>query len=322
MTVWLTVALLGLTGCITQSVTEKVVDHYDLDIKLRGQKKLFGSYEPLGYNQPVTISAQRLADILGGVQIDIRKSESSTIRERRGALSAKMLLSISKALPEAFAKASPNQQIIVMALRKQMQKGIFNRKYLTSFTTYVQGDDLYIFFSRIEWQIDESKKNVKIPQPWPGKKVMPFEAVATPGYELVGTQGVRVKWKRSQFGPSISDSNSAPPTKPAPTPTPVVIPAAATAAPVAPAATGSAPATTTPTASPAPAPTPAPAGEAVTATGATATATTPTPPSDPLQGLTPSDLRDLASLEEAYQAGRMDQEQYQRERARILNRGR
>ena len=88
MTVWLTVALLGLTGCITQSVTEKVVDHYDLDIKLRGQKKLFGSYEPLGYDQPITITSQRLANILGGIQIDIRKSENSAVRERRGALAA------------------------------------------------------------------------------------------------------------------------------------------------------------------------------------------------------------------------------------------
>ena len=58
------------------------------------------------------------------------------------------------------------------------------------------------------------------------------------------------------------------------------------------------------------------------ATGTAPAASTPAPPSDPLQGLTPADLRDLASLEEAYRAGRMDQEQYQRERARILNRGR
>jgi hypothetical protein len=316
MTVWLTVALLGLTGCITQSVTEKVVDHYDLDIKLRGEKKLFGSYEPLGYNQPVTISAQRLANILGGIQLDIRKSENSSVRERRSAFSAKMLLSVSKALPEAFAKASPNQQIIVMALRKQMQKGIFNRKYLTSFTTYVQGDDLYVFFSRIEWQIDESKKNTQIPQPWPGKKVMPFDTVATPGYELVGSQGVRVKWKRSQFGPSMPDTE--PQTKPASAPVPAVIPAATAPAPVAPTAPSpkletTAPVTPTPT---------VPAAEAAAATGAAASTATPAPPSDPFQGLTPDDLRDLASLEEAYQAGRMDKEQYQRERARILNRGR
>ena len=313
MTLWLTVALLGLTGCITQSVTEKVVDHYDLDIKLRGEKKLFGRYEPLGYNQPVTISAQRLANILGGIQVDIRKSDSSTVRERRSALSAKMLLSISKSLPEAFAKASPNQQIIVMALRKQMQKGIFNRKYLTSFTTYVQGEDLYVFFSRIEWQIDETKKNVQIPQPWPGKRVMPFDTVATPGYELVGTQGVRVKWKRSQFGPTIADA--ATPTKPA------VVPAAVIPATVAPAATEPAPETTAPP-TPAPATTTAPVNEAAAATGAAASTTAPTPARDPLQGLTPADLRDLASLEEAYQAGRMDREQYERERARILNRGR
>ena len=63
-------------------------------------------------------------------------------------------------------------------------------------------------------------------------------------------------------------------------------------------------------------------GEAAAATGAAASTTAPTPARDPLQGLTPADLRDLASLEEAYQAGRMDREQYERERARILNRGR
>lgn len=319
MTVWLTVALLGLTGCITQSVTEKVVDHYDLDIKLRGQKKLFGSYEPLGYNQPITITSQRLANILGGIQIDIRKSENSAVRERRGALSAKMLLSISKSLPQAFAQASPNQQIIVMALRKQMQKGIFNRKYLTSFTTYVKGDDLYVFFSRIEWQIDESTKHVKIPQPFPGERVMPFDTVATKGYELVGTQGVKVKWKSAQFGPSTGSSGSGPEK--------AVVPAAATPAPAAviPATAPTQPAPAPAATAPAPETTPvAPAATASEAAAGTAAATAPAPApsSDPLQGLTPADLRDLASLEEAYRAGRMDQEQYQRERARIFNRGR
>ncbi|MEE3326483.1 MAG: hypothetical protein VX252_04065 [Myxococcota bacterium] len=323
MTVWLTVALLGLTGCITQSVTEKVVDHYDLDIKLRGEKKLFGSYEPLGYNQPVTISSERLATILGGIEIDIRKSKNSAVRERRPALSAKMLLSVSKSLPQAFAKASPNQQIIVMALRKQMQKGIFNRKYLTSFTTYVKGDDLYVFFSRIEWQIDESSKNARIPQPFPGEVVMPFETVATPGYELVGSQGVRVKWKRTQFGPALSSSETPP--APRSTPAPAVVPAAATAVPVAPAATAP-PQTTVVPAAPTPAAstsTPAPTPEAATAAAGAAAAATPAaaPARDPLQGLTAADLRDLASLEDAYQAGRMDKEQYLRERARILNRG-
>ena len=184
MILWLTVALLGLTGCVTHSVTESVVDHYDLDIKLRGQKQWFGDYKPLGYSQPVTLSSERLANILSGIEVDIRKSKNSSVRERRNAISAKMLLSITKSLPKAFAEASPNQQIIVMALRKQMQKGVFNRKFLTSFTTYVKGDDLYVFFSRIEWQIDESSKNSKIPQPWPGEVVMPFDTVKTDATNL------------------------------------------------------------------------------------------------------------------------------------------
>ena len=163
------VALAGF-ACASRSVTTKVVDYYDLDIKLRGQKSLFGGYEPLGYAQPVEISSNRLANILGGIEVDVRKTKTSPVRERRSALSAKMLLNVSKALPKAFAEASANQQIIVMAQRKQMQKGVFNRKYLTSFTTYVKGEDLYIFFSRIEWKIDETTKNTRIPQPWPGEE--------------------------------------------------------------------------------------------------------------------------------------------------------
>ena len=326
MILWLTVALLGLTGCITHSVTENVVDHYDLDIKLRGQKQWFGDYEPLGYDQPVTITAQRLANILGGIEVDIRKSKNSSVRERRNAISAKMLLSITKSLPQAFAKASPNQQVIVMALRKQMQKGVFNRKFLTSFTTYVQGDDLYVFFSRIEWQIDESSKNAKIPQPWPGEVVMPFDTVQTDGYELVGTQGVRVNWRSAQFGPTLPmpDDASAAQSKPAAAvipAAPAVAPAATAVIPAAPVVAPTATATSPTAASTPVAPAPVPAIAASEATVAGEAGTSPPQKSDPFQGLTPADLRDLASLEEAYRAGRMDEAQYQRERTRILRRG-
>ena len=327
MVLLLAASLLSLPGCATRTVTESVVAYYDLDIKLRGQKEWLGGYEPLGYSQPVEITSERLASILGGIEVDVRKKKTSSVRERRSALSAKMLLNITEVLPKAFAEASGNQQVIVMAQRKQMQKGVFNRKFLTSFTTYVKGDDLYVIFSRIEWPIDETKKTTVIPQPWPGEVVMPFETVGTDIYELVGTQGVRVKWKNTNFGPPVSPSQPKPSALKTQdslvTPAVEGIPAAA-AIPTPPSTQPQrgAPLSEGPKASMATKPAAGGiAGAAAGGAAAEANSSQTKSTSDPLKGISSDDLRDLANLEDAYSAGRMDEAQYQRERARILNRG-
>ena len=67
-------------------------------------------------------------------------------------------------LAEAFAEVKPDQELGVVIARKQRRLGIFHRKYLTSFITWMRDDGLYIDFSRVEWEVPKNKED-DLPQP-------------------------------------------------------------------------------------------------------------------------------------------------------------
>jgi hypothetical protein len=198
----LIVSLALLTGCATRSVTESVVNRWGLQIELRSQKPLFGETITRGYDQPAVISVPRLESILRGIEIDIRKSDSSAIRERRSAIRASIVTDVAEGLAEAFAEANPDQRIVVMALRKQQHNLVFDRKYLTSFVAWIEKEKLYIALSRVEWEWDPKSKNERLPTPSPEEGVMPFSVVANDVYEQSARQTVRVDWRSSAFGPA------------------------------------------------------------------------------------------------------------------------
>lgn len=191
---------LGLLGCATSTVQKTVVDQYGLTIKLRSQAKPFGDATPRGFEQPAVIPAPQLALILGGVEIDQRPDANSPVFERRPAIPSKILGKVSEGLAQAFAEASPDQEIVVLALRKELQHGVFHRKFLTSFVTYLKNDQLYLFFSRVEWPVDKKRANDRLPEPSPNDRVMNITTVGNAVYEKAGAQGIRVDWRRPEFG--------------------------------------------------------------------------------------------------------------------------
>ncbi len=201
---------LALPACATRSVNQTVVNTYDLEVMLRSEKPAFGFKTlPRGYAQPVEISAARLQAILGGIQIDLRPSEKSAIRERRYAIPRKILSNVAEGLSTGLAEAGPDQQIVVLALRKQMQKGFFNRKYLTSFVAWVEGDQLVVQLSRIDWKTDQHRIGDKLPTPRVGEFVMPFTTVGNELYATAGRQGVEVDWRNREFGGKTIEENVA-----------------------------------------------------------------------------------------------------------------
>jgi len=193
-------AAVALLGCATTSVQETVVDQNNLTIKLRSQAKPFGDPTPRGFEQPVVIPASRLALILGGVEIDQRASAKAAVVERRPAVPAKVLQSVSEGLSRALAEASPDQEVVVMALRKQLQHGVFHRKFLTSFVAYVKNGQLYLFFSRVDWPLDKKRAGDRLPEPTPNDNAMNITTVGNAIYEKAGAKGVRVAWERPEFG--------------------------------------------------------------------------------------------------------------------------
>jgi hypothetical protein len=191
---------LALPGCATRTVQQKVVDEYGLTIKLRSQARLFGAPTPRGFEQPTVIDPSRLALILGGIEIDQRASKDSVARERRPALPAKILKHVSEGLSRAFAEASPDQEVVVLALRKQLQHGVFHRKFLTSFASYLRDGEIYVFLSRVDWPLDPKRAGDRLPEPYPNDRVMPITTVGNALYKKVGAQGVRTDWRSPQFG--------------------------------------------------------------------------------------------------------------------------
>jgi hypothetical protein len=108
----------------------------------------------------------------------------------------------------ALETAGPNQEVVVMALRKQMQKGIFNRKYLTSFIAYMKDDRLYLLFSRVDWKVDDKSARKKLPNPIRGEEVMAFRTVANENYRYAGRQGVEVLWQSAVFARPLVEPGS------------------------------------------------------------------------------------------------------------------
>lgn len=190
----------ALPGCATRTVQQKVVDEYGLTIKLRSQAKLFGETTPRGFEQPAVIDPSRIALILGGIEVDQRASDEAVVRERRPAVPAKILQQVSDGLAQAFSEASPDQEVIVLAIRKQLQRGIFHRKFLTSFSTYLKDGEMYVFLSRVDWPLDSKRSTDRLPEPQPGESPMPITTVGNAVYTKVGSQGVRTNWRRPEFG--------------------------------------------------------------------------------------------------------------------------
>jgi hypothetical protein len=351
-------AALVLPACTHRTVSETVVDRYGLEIRLRSRKPLFGGKpEARGFDHPVEISPLRLQTILGGIQVDMRPSDSSTIRERDYAIPRKLLPVIADGLSEAFAQAGPDQELVVMALRKQMQKGIFNRKYLTSFVTWIQDGELYVDLARLDWKTDLHPEDNKfrardrVPVPEVGEIVMPFTAVPDEHYQVVARQTVKAEWRSAAFGgmaiekevmgtragaddgEATSDAAGAPADDAAEAATgeAAMAAGAATTASDAAAAAGA-------TAAGAGAAEAGAAGSAASPSGDAAAAATggagvagavsgptagdaPGSATDALRGLSADDLRQLADLEEARAAGRIDDSEYEVRRRAILNGG-
>ena len=108
---------------------------------LRSQSK-GGETLAKGFEQPLTISAARMAHILSRIDIAHRRGRRASASPRSRWRS---LYVIADGMSKAFAKADPDQEVVVMAVRRGKHWGIFDRRYLTSLVAFVSDDLLYIY---------------------------------------------------------------------------------------------------------------------------------------------------------------------------------
>ena len=191
------------TGC-TRTVKTVVRDDGRIKVYLRHTVES-GSEVDRAYQHPSMIAPQRLAHILGAIEVEVQGGKK---RQMQAALHPKLLRPIANGLVEAFEAANSGQQVAVMAVRKEQKLGIFHKKYLTSLIAFFRDDRLHIQFSRIEWEIPKRREDSKLPEPEPNEKQMPFRTIPAVKMKPLGAQGVVVLWRDDIFAAPIQRSNS------------------------------------------------------------------------------------------------------------------
>lgn len=181
-------ATLLATGCITRSVKEPVFEQDQTNVFLRSQKK-GGETVPKGFGHPLPISTARMAHILS--RIDYRGGDDG---ERQPVIPLDTLYVIAEGMSKAFGKAKPDQEVVVMSIRRGKHWGIFDRDYLTSLLAYLKDDLLYIQISRADWEVPTNLKT-QLPEPHEGEEVMKFRLLPSEGMTLASAQSVVVSWR-------------------------------------------------------------------------------------------------------------------------------
>jgi hypothetical protein len=190
------VSISGSLGCSTRTVNSKVVGRHGLDIYLRSERAMFGDDVDRDFDQPADVSVERLEHILGSIEIETR--ESARVSERQHAIHAQIVADVADGVSKALAEAGPGQEIVVMAIRRQMQHGVFDRKYLTSFVVFMRNDRLYVHLSRVDWKIEKHRED-NLPMPHVNDREMEFRTVTNDYIHYAGRQGIEVDWRDPVF---------------------------------------------------------------------------------------------------------------------------
>jgi hypothetical protein len=156
---------------------------------------------PRGFAHPATIASVRAAHILARLDVRMGREEGG---ERIAAFPTVLLYGVGEQLSKALARATPDQEVVVQAVRKEKQLGIFEKRLLTSFVAYVKGDELVIHLSRVEWEIPKEGggnggDRDEVPEPFAGRRVQEFKVLAAEGLVPAGEQVVTVDWRSPIF---------------------------------------------------------------------------------------------------------------------------
>jgi hypothetical protein len=190
----LPVLALAATACGPRYARLTVHDSSGLKIQLRAEVQE-GAAVDRGFAHPATISGVRITNILS--RIDVRM-ESKKEPARKPAFPNELLYDLGDGVSVALAEANPSQEVVVQAIRKERRFGIFTENHLTSFVTYVLGDDLYVHLARVDDVIAKDDDD-SVPEPWPNREVMRFKVLAGEGIVPVGAQAVTAAWRNPVF---------------------------------------------------------------------------------------------------------------------------
>jgi hypothetical protein len=188
-----------LGGCASRSVRSPVIDRVGIQVDLVRQVQGWTT-QPRGYEHPSIISVQRLIHILNAVEVETRGKGEGFIREP--AFHPDVVERTAQAMSEALSEASPDQEIAVQIVRKEMRFGVLHRKFLNSFLAYVDEGHLYLILRRVHWPIPDtagSQKNEGLPKPRRDYSPMKFRVVAGEHLYYAAPQTLEIDWRNPVF---------------------------------------------------------------------------------------------------------------------------
>ena len=112
-------------------------------------------------------------------------------------------------MADAFEQADSTQEVAVIAVRKQQRLGIFHKKYLTTLTAFFRDNRLYLYLSRVEWEIPKDREDNVMPEPDRTEKQMPFRTVPARKMAQAGNQGLAVRWRDNLFSTPLRTAGEA-----------------------------------------------------------------------------------------------------------------
>lgn len=191
--------LLG-SGCASTQISREMV------YERQGVQAILRSYQDggdtvaQGYSHPAHIASVRLAHALSFIDVEAGEGKQ---RRRQPAVNPLVVYEVADALETGLEQAGPDQEVVVMAVRKERRLGIFHAKFLTSLFAYVKGDLLTVHMGHSDWEIPKMDEHQRggdvLPEPQAGKELMRFRVLPDPALTVLGPQTVALDWKSERF---------------------------------------------------------------------------------------------------------------------------
>jgi len=196
-------AAVVLAACGPKLVRTPVFDKNDPGVRVELQRREKGGVVvPRGFQHPVTIADVRMAHILANVTYQDKEEA------RRPAIRSQFVYDVAAGIAQAFAKATPDDEVVAAVFPEDRKLGIFTDLRVTSFRMHLEGDELRIEFMNLEDPLEKEGAKVgfqeyqlpsEMPSLAPQFTLPPSESITK-----FGNRGVSVAWRDDVFRRPVS----------------------------------------------------------------------------------------------------------------------
>lgn len=177
---------------MTRTVRTPVFEENFVEVFLRGEQR-GGRPVERGFSHPATIAPVRVTNMLA--RIEVREEDE---KDRKPAIPTPLLYPVGEGISRALAKADPSQEVIVMAMERKRNLGIFTQDHLTSLVVWVEGDKLFVKLGSLDSPLSKDP-NDKPKEPKRDEIKGKKRAVPSDGISVENMQLVSANWRDPIF---------------------------------------------------------------------------------------------------------------------------